>query len=690
MRFLTSLCRFSALSVSLFALIASAAAAGAAPRPSPPPPINGQASSEVPPEAREDYRQRSARLRSQPGRELRHLRTSRTRTFLTEHGPRTLVLRSGWERFWDGDGQAQRKDNTLVPTSSEGRAYRNKANYYVAELPSDLRRPIRFAVGDDWVEFTLLGATGHGKVSGPAERFDAAFPGVDVVFTAEADVLKEELILQGPESPTTFVYTLRLSGGLTAREESAGGIDFVDSAGRVRFSFAPPFMYDSSNRPEGLSRNVSLKLGPAAGNETTVTLAADRQWLADSRRKWPVILDPTIGRWYSYNYNEAYQSIPYGNSPWDAEAVTNWHEWHPKYIARNDLERMWYEGSEYMRMSLRPNVPLTLPPWSSTSPAPDWITFYNEVFRQAAFQWVRIFPRIDGGFQTYLLGTPPRDQPLREDLEWAIEWMVWAWGPMNAQGSGEFWRQSGCHPDQSFCANGMAYLPVRVWQFWNEPNLARNWGNDGDFGSRVGQYRDALAAARRAIRRRDPVGRVVSAGLAAGAQRDRFQRELQTGYAASGEAGHCLFDAAAMHYWDSVNQGTPQEFYSAVDTFRRVMIDYGALGSDLWITEFGAASKDTADVPARNRSQYSQNLWIENSLGLIEPEKVRLSLGPMFYFSWKDDGNRPSAYEANTGLYGLWGAVGNDAKAAVPTYARHGRDAGVRPLPGVRQCPPGP
>ncbi len=195
--------------------------------------------------------------------------------------------------YRDTNGDWQPIDNTLVPSHQRGYAYQNKANRYNLQLPKNLGdAPVKFTDGDASVAFSLSGAGGTGSVSGDTATFADALPGVAVAFQASNNAVKETLTLQGPKSPHTFVYTVEVSPGLTAKATGDGGIDFVDASGKVAFSFAPPFMSDSAETPE-TSYAVTMTPNQTPGG-LMVTVDADASWLADPARVWPVIIDPTV------------------------------------------------------------------------------------------------------------------------------------------------------------------------------------------------------------------------------------------------------------------------------------------------------------------------------------------------------------------------------------------------------------
>ena len=221
-------------------------------------------------------------------RELPELRTANSRTYATS--ARTQVTRAFAHPVnFRSDGKWVAIDPSLEPSDAPGVALENAAAPFAVELPDSLSDPVEVREGDDYVRFALQGARGVGPQGGGLEaRYVDALPGVDVAYESTPSALKESLVLESPDAGSKFTFTVDTSEGLSARENAAGGIDFVRD-GRVRLSFSPPHMRDSARVPE-VSTDVSYDLRDSgAGYE--VVLRADRDWLAGAT--YPVAIDPT-------------------------------------------------------------------------------------------------------------------------------------------------------------------------------------------------------------------------------------------------------------------------------------------------------------------------------------------------------------------------------------------------------------
>jgi RHS repeat-associated protein len=223
--------------------------------------------------------------------EVPKLRTRDTTTYVTADDEYITHFHNGSVNYRDASANWQPIENDLVPVFTPGYAYKNKANRYAAEFPSDIRDPVRFSFAGEWATLEMEGASGAGQPDGPRSRFTNALPGVTVDYIAENDALKETLSLAGPSVQRSFRFRLETSDGLTVRE-AEGGVDF-DSGKDVLFSLAPPNMYDSSGSPTGHSNAVDMTVEKAEGGYV-LTLTPNSKWLDSKDRVWPVLLDPSF------------------------------------------------------------------------------------------------------------------------------------------------------------------------------------------------------------------------------------------------------------------------------------------------------------------------------------------------------------------------------------------------------------
>jgi RHS repeat-associated protein len=231
----------------------------------------------------------SASGQSSDPREIPALRTRTSRTY-AEDGMYTAQIFAGSINYQDADGQWQPIDNTLVASTAPGYAHENRANRYVVRFPARLgTAPIHIETGSEWLTISLRGASADGQASGDTETY--RLPGYTLAFTVGNDAVKENITLDGPQAPQTFVYDISMSPHLTA-EQTSGRIDFTGGSGTTVFSFPTPYMYDAAGPAAGQIGHVDQSLAQV-GHSATVTLSADPSWLAQPGRQWPVTIDPS-------------------------------------------------------------------------------------------------------------------------------------------------------------------------------------------------------------------------------------------------------------------------------------------------------------------------------------------------------------------------------------------------------------
>lgn len=219
--------------------------------------------------------------------ELPAERTRTSSTYLNPDGTQVARVSEGSVHFRGRAGEWLPIDNTLVPDADGN--LENRANSYRLELPQDLAsNPVRIEQDEDWLSFKLAGAASVApSATDERARYSDALPGVDLRYVAGPDAVKEELILASKDAPSVYSYALALSPGLEARETESGGIDVRDGEGKRTFALLPPFMSDAAGERGSVSMNLS-----ADGSQ--ITLRADRAWLDEPERAFPVAVDPTV------------------------------------------------------------------------------------------------------------------------------------------------------------------------------------------------------------------------------------------------------------------------------------------------------------------------------------------------------------------------------------------------------------
>lgn len=176
-----------------------------------------------------------------------------------------------------------------------------------------------------------------------------------------------------------------------------------------------------------------------------------------------------------------------------------------------------------------------------------------------------------------------------------------------------------------------APLGVKVWEIWNEPNVADFWAPRPDPEG----YAALLTRAAAAIRAVDPEATILSGGLAPAADRsDGTQIRDRTFLARLYEAGAGgAFDAVGLHPYsfpvlptETVDWNT----FTAAPLLYGVMEANGDRDKQIWATEMGAPTVGPRSVSEERQAdsvRLAYETWTRHDFA-----------GPLLWFAWRDEG----------------------------------------------------
>lgn len=153
--------------------------------------------------------------------------------------------------------------------------------------------------GGQSISYTLQGASlTEPSVVGSLAVYRNVLTATDLRIHATATGWKETLVLQSSAAANSWVFPLQLQG-LTARLESDGSVSLLDSSGKQALVIPRGHMRDSRVQPDGeftTSNAVTYELISVDGGPA-LRVTADRAWLADPARVYPVMVDPSAQTW---------------------------------------------------------------------------------------------------------------------------------------------------------------------------------------------------------------------------------------------------------------------------------------------------------------------------------------------------------------------------------------------------------
>jgi RHS repeat-associated protein len=220
-------------------------------------------------------------------------RTANSDTFSLPDGQVETRIYPNPVNYRDEEGNWQPIGERLRETGEQ--TLTNDPNAFDVILPKQIdSKPLRFEVGDQWVESRLLRKDLEGvELEGAIATYEGEGNAPSFEFTGLGNGLKEDIELSGPGQANHFTYEMSASDGLVPSLADDGSVRFLDPEGTAVVVLPAPVMSDSAPQP-AVSRDVHYELGPEEEGHWRLSVEADREWLEDPARAWPVRIDPTM------------------------------------------------------------------------------------------------------------------------------------------------------------------------------------------------------------------------------------------------------------------------------------------------------------------------------------------------------------------------------------------------------------
>ncbi|WP_108671391.1 DNRLRE domain-containing protein [Peribacillus acanthi] len=260
--------------------------------------------------------------------EVKELRTAYSKTFLKSNGTFVAEISQTPIHFKNDNDQWESINNELVSDSKEN-VYENKANDFTVKFSEkhEVETPV-FKIEDEQYSTELqlepLEHTGEqaanveGVVEGESITYPDVYSNIDIKYTVGSDRIKEDIIYtEKPEKgfPTVFTYKMDLEG-MNIKQEGETLYLYDLKTNKPVYYFETPYMYDSfvpkgykategifSIPEEAISYDVKLTY-EVINNQLYLYLSPNKQWLEDSKRVYPITIDPTMVKIQSSTYVE--------------------------------------------------------------------------------------------------------------------------------------------------------------------------------------------------------------------------------------------------------------------------------------------------------------------------------------------------------------------------------------------------
>lgn len=228
--------------------------------------------------------------------------------FANPDGTRTTRAFAAPVNMKDASGKWVDIDPTLE--RAENGRFRPKATPVAQEFSANAADAVvgRITIDSSHsIEFGIAGASdrSHATAAGSKVTYPRAAGSASFTLTARPNGVKEEIVLSGPDSPTTFDFPLKLTGLTAEVESTTGDVVYRDEQGSERARTPRGFMQEAGpERPRSMeTTSYGVTYSIVTGNDGPVLRTTlDKQWLADPARKWPVTVDPSF--WLSTDFQD--------------------------------------------------------------------------------------------------------------------------------------------------------------------------------------------------------------------------------------------------------------------------------------------------------------------------------------------------------------------------------------------------
>ena len=152
--------------------------------------------------------------------------------------------------------------------------------------------------------------------------YSDVLPDVDIEYILNSVNLKENIILKSCSAQDEFFAQYNI-GDLTAKQMDEQNIELLDSNGEAVFCISAPCMFDANNIA---SSNVAISIVSEKEKTLQVKITADKEWLHDSYRVYPVRIDPDVlksTQSFDEDATAIFKNIPSSIRPYGSLVIGN-------------------------------------------------------------------------------------------------------------------------------------------------------------------------------------------------------------------------------------------------------------------------------------------------------------------------------------------------------------------------------
>ncbi len=242
--------------------------------------------------------------------EIESMRTENEKHFLLSDGKIQAAIYNSPVHFENDEGEWEEIDTTLKSQDSEEYATKNTKENITLSKKYKKGKTVEIASDNYNVSWGFVGANNSAAQIEEQETqnlkgdkkytalenvvsktlYKNIYDNVDVEYIINGANIKENLVLNNKTTANEFEIEYRYKK-LTAVQTDNKTIELKNSKDKTVYTITAPIMTDKNG---AVSDALTLEISKQNDNKLTVILTADKDWLQDNNREYPVVVDPTV------------------------------------------------------------------------------------------------------------------------------------------------------------------------------------------------------------------------------------------------------------------------------------------------------------------------------------------------------------------------------------------------------------
>ena len=243
-------------------------------------------------------------------KEVKEMRSQRTKLYTAGNGKQTAVFYDEPIHYYDQEKEEYIEfDKTFI---DNGDTVEPRAAVYKSRFNKDVKSGKIFEMEKDLCKVGLKSLDIADAGSGKFEAGDDgrillrnATSNSDMEYRVEIDRIKENIIINSKAESYEYNFDLQLENISIDVSEDGKSLQLIKKdSGMVEFYIPSPYMYDASGAE---SDAVYYEVEQKSDNEITIKVVADKEWINNDSRVFPVTIDPQI---VTADWSGAYYNTP--------------------------------------------------------------------------------------------------------------------------------------------------------------------------------------------------------------------------------------------------------------------------------------------------------------------------------------------------------------------------------------------